>query len=68
MEIFCELELLLIHKDQSTLTEPISGEYKVYRITQFESNDSYHVIDGLIGGRGLLPLYSDLTVISWLPL
>jgi hypothetical protein len=36
MEITRELELLellLIHKDQSTLTEPMSGEYKVYSIT-----------------------------------
>lgn len=51
MDIFRELELFLIHKDQSTLTEPVLGEYKVYRITQFESNDSngsYYAIDGLI--------------------
>lgn len=61
MEIFRELELFLVHKDQSTLTEPVLGEYKVYRITQFESNDSYYTINGLMDGKRLLLFWSNLT-------
>lgn len=60
-EIFRKLQLSLIYKYQSTLTEPMSGEYKVYRITRFESNNSYHILNGLMGCVRLSPLWSDLT-------